>query len=229
MNPCLFPVRWQWALKATLCLGGLMALSSLAQPALTPGAPALPPASVSPALSPPSPALGNPRAAAAGTVAANFSIASLAQLLAGLQTQLQQTLPVLDAFNNSFDFISVGSLTNGTGTGTAGTGANFSSSLGANFSSNAGANMSSSAAVPTLNGGSSTVLNAFGLPPGLGVAPITSQTLRSLLILQSDIERMLPSLNALNGSTNAFAGIGLTPGFMAGAVTNVFNVPLSLR
>ena len=60
--------------------------------------------------------------------------------------------------------------------------------------------------------------------PGLGVAPITSETLRALIVLQSDLQRLLPTLNSLNGSTTNFVGIGLTPGFVPGSVTNVFGI-----
>jgi hypothetical protein len=144
--------------------------------------------------------------------------------------QLEQTLPVLNSFNNSFDFISVGSLTSATGT--SGTGANFSSNFGTSFSGNMGANLGASLGVTTLNtqsGSSLSSLNGFGLPPGLGVAPITSQTLRALLVLESDMQRMLPMLGMLTGETNSATGIGLTPGFTPGAITNVFIVPAVVR
>ena len=208
--------------KVSLFILVFTATRCLAQTALTPDAPVLPPSSVSPAMTAPTPALASPLGSSATTSSTNLSIAGLAQLLTGLQGQLQQTLPVLNALNNSFDFVSVGTLTNSTGMG--GTGANFSSSSGANFSSNTGANVGSSVAASTINVVGFGPLNAFGLPPGLGVAPITSETLRALLVLQSDIERMLPTLNVLTGGTNGFTGIRLTPGFGPGSVTNVFVV-----
>jgi hypothetical protein len=210
-------LKWWQAMLTTALLLAFPAVPCRAQTALTPDKPALPPSSISPAATPPITALGNPASPLTST---NSSIAGLAELLVGLQSQLEQVLPVVNSLNNSFDFISVGSLTSTT----AGTGANFSSSHGANFSSNDGANLSSSLATPTLNAAPAASLNAFGLPPGLGVAPITSETLRSLLVLESDIERMLPTLRALNGGPNLFTGIGLTPGFGPGPVTNVFTV-----
>jgi hypothetical protein len=207
-----------------LSLAAFTTAPASAQTALTPDKPALQASSISPAVTPPATALVS---SASTTASNNSSIVGLAQLLTDLQTQLEQVLPMLNSFNNSFDFISVGSLTPTGATG--GTGANFSSSMGVNFSSSAGANLSTSMAVPTLSSAPSTPVNAFGLPPGLGVAPITSESLRALLVLQSDIERMLPTLAALNGGTNVFIGIGLTPGFGAGAVTNVFMVPTAIR
>jgi len=224
-----FGIRKPWQLmpQAVLWIGAATCIRCLAQPAFSPDAPLLPPSSITPAVTPPSPAISNPAIAASVTASTNLSLSGLAQLLAGLRAQLQETLPVLNAFNSSFDFISVGSVTNMKGI--SGTGANFSSSSGANLSSNTGANLASTVAVPTFNTQSGLSLNAFGLPPGLGVAPITSETLRALLVLESDIERMLPTINALTGGSNVVAGIGLTPGFIPGAVTNVFMVPSVVR
>ena len=206
-------------------LAAIICVPCLAQRALTPDGPALPSSSISPVMTPSTPAISTP--AVAGSSSTNFSIPGLAQLLVGVKLQLEQALPVLNAFNNSFDFISAGSLTNTTEISS--TGANFSSSRGANFSSSAGANLGSTVAVPTFNTQSGSGLNAFGLPPGLGVAPVTSETLRALLVLEDDIERMLPTLNVLTGSTNISNANGLTPGFSPGVVTNVFIVPSLVR
>lgn len=200
---------------------------AVAQPALTPASPAIPPAQAAPTASPPSPAIQTSMAPVTSNPSIGSSMASLVQVLAGLQIQMQQTLPVLQAFNNSFDFVTIGSLT--TTNTRPGTGANFSSNLGANFASSSGQNLSSSAAVPTFNPASGAAANAFGLPPDLGVAPITGDTLRSLLVLQSDLERILPTLSALNGGTNSPVGIGLTPGFAPGPVSSVFAMPSTIR
>ena len=226
MKSCSVYFR-QYFVSSFVAFLGTFGVSAVAQPALTPDNPVLPPQSVARALTPSNPALAGPAVPTPAPASTNFSIAGLSQLLAGLQAQMQQVLPVLNAFNNSFDFISIGSLTN-TG-GFTGTGANLSSSSSANLSSQTGANLGTTIAVPTLNTGSGSSLNAFGLPPGLGVAPVTSETLRSLLVLESDLEHILPTLNALNGVTNAANGIGLTPGFVPGAVSNVFMVPSTLR
>src|SRR5689334_12783702 len=142
MNPVPILKRRHVMKKVSLFILVFTATRCLAQTALTPDAPVLPPSSVSPAMTAPTPALASPLGSS--TSSTNLSIAGLAQLLTGLQGQLQQTLPVLNALNNSFDFVSVGTLTNSTGMG--GTGANFSSSSGANFSSNTGANVGSSVA-----------------------------------------------------------------------------------
>ncbi|HTL55083.1 MAG TPA: hypothetical protein VL361_05355 [Candidatus Limnocylindrales bacterium] len=227
MNPNSVDFKWR-SVPCVFAYSIIFAgMSAVAQPALIPDNPALPPSSISRAITPSNPAMAGPALPSSPTAATNFSVAGLSQLLAELQVRIQQVLPVLNSFNNSFDFISVGSNTNAAGL--SGTEANFSSSLGANSAAHESVQLSTSVAVSTLNSGSASSLNAFGLPPGLGVAPVTSETLRSLLVLENDIERMLPTLNALNGGTNALTGIGLTPGFAPGAVSNVFMVPSTVR
>ncbi len=62
--------------------------------------------------------------------------------------------------------------------------------------------------------------NLFVLPPGLagpgttnglGNFVLTQDTLRALLVLQNDMERMLPVLDAVNGGTN-FISTAVPPG-----------------
>lgn len=86
-------------------------------------------------------------------------------------------------------------------------GANFSLNLGANsatnFSVNLGRNLALSPAPAQLPN-----VPAAVTPPIPAVVPVqtnglTGDTLRALLVLQSDMERMLPILSALSGATNA--------------------------
>ena len=74
------------------------ALPGLGQVALTPATPAITP---SPVFVPGSPAI-TPPGATAGLVATNASLVALADALVTLQTNLQQTLPVLSLFNDNF-------------------------------------------------------------------------------------------------------------------------------
>jgi len=182
---------------------------------------------------PPSPALSfgtsssslNPAGVTSGSVETNLSIAALSGQIARFQNDLEQLLPLLNAFNNSFDFITTGSAFPSTSASNPGGAANSGANLAANLGSNLGSNLGANVSVPageSLAGNAAT--NALGFPPGLGVAPITGETLRALIVLQSDLERLRPTLDSLNGSTNNFIGIGLTPGFVPGSITNVFNV-----
>jgi hypothetical protein len=185
-------------------------VQSWAQAALIPATPAISP---SPVFVPSSPALA-PTAVSPGFVSTNASLIALADALAVLQTNLQQTLPVLSTFNDNFDFVSLGD--NGLAATAAGAPqGNFSANLGTNFAVNLGVN----AAMPTGSSLFNTVANrvntsAAGLPQGFATLPITRDTLRTLLVLQKDMQRMLPILDALNnGITNS-----------AGSFTNLFGV-----
>jgi hypothetical protein len=123
-----------------------------------------------------------------------------------LQTNLEQTLPVISGFNDNFDFISL----NDTGAAFPAPG-NFASNAGTNLAVNLGVN----AAMPTGPGLFNTPLNrATVIVPGSTPVPSSAQgvsavsftrdSLRALLILQNDIERMLTVVNVLNsGMTNA--------------------------
>lgn len=180
----------------------LAVLPVSAQVALTPSTPAV---STSPVLAPGSPAL-TPAATNPGFVTTNATLLSLADALVVLQTNLQQTLPVLSTFNDNFDFASFGD--NGqAATAAGGPPGNFSANLATNFAVNLGVN----AAVPTggslFNGvANRTAASAAGLPQGFATVPVTRDTLRALLVLQSDIQRMLPILNGLNGGNSNYPG-----------------------
>jgi hypothetical protein len=211
--------------QAALALGlaALFGTSLPAQNAANTSSTAIQPP-LSPALSSGTPALTgttNPTVTNGGTT--NLTIGNLAAQLERLQTDLDQLLPLLTSFNNSFDFVTTGGFP--IPTTASGGAANFSSNLGANFSSSLGTNFSTNLATPTGSGNGFVIAtNTFGFPPGLGVAPITRETLRALLVLQSDLQRIQPTLNTLNGGTTNFVGIGLAPGFVPGAVTNVFGI-----
>jgi hypothetical protein len=185
-------------------------LSLRAQVALTPSSPAISP---SPLFVPGGPA-STPNAANPGVIATNSSLVALADALIVLQTNLQQTLPELARFNDNFDFRSLGDNGQAGSANTAPPG-NFSSNLGTNFAANFGVN----AAVPTGQSPNNTIANrttvtAAGLPQGFANIPVTRDTLRALLVLQSDMQRMLPILNALNTGTTE----------VPGSFTNLFGV-----
>lgn len=197
-----------------------------AQPAAGTPTPAIqtPP---SPSLSLGTPALSlNPVAANGSNALAsstNTSIAGLSALLSQLQQDLTQLLPVLTAFNNSFEFVTARGSVNTMQV--PGTTANFGSNLSANFSSNLGNNFAAGVGTPIpITGSNPLGTNSFGLPAGFGVAPVTSETLRALLVLESDLQRLQPTLNSLSGNNTNFVGIGLTPGFVPGPITRVFGV-----
>jgi hypothetical protein len=128
------------------------------------------------------------------TAVTNATLVALAGSLAALQSNLQQTLPVLTLFNDNFDFVSLGD--NGVGsTGAAIPPGNF------------GVNSAGPMGRPLVNAAANQSTPAAGaLPGGSATVPMTRDTLRVLLVLQSDIQRMLPIVNALNAGTTNFPG-----------------------
>jgi hypothetical protein len=158
-----------------------------------------------------------------------FASTPLNQLLIQVQFDLTQLYPVVVAINNGFDFNVAVTNANGTvvsatiaSPGTASTSANTSASqnlsrdtalggsgttLGGSGTALSGGGTalggSSLALTPntttttgTVAGGSAAVTNAL-------VFSSTRDVLRALLLLQDDIERMLPLINALNGGNAA--------------------------
>ena len=205
---------------AVVCCGLFRTWS---QVALTVGAPAI---SVgAPAISPSSPVfvVGSPAIPApivtptpSGT-RANVTLQALSDALIMLQTNLEQTLPLVAGFNDNFDFISLSD--NGVASTTAGNpSGNFGVSFASNQATNLAVNLGVDAAMPTgpglFNTAQSTVAaSAAGSAQGLSAVSFTRNTLRALLILQGDIEHMLTVVNVLNtGATNA------------GTFTNVLGV-----
>ena len=180
-----------------------------AQVALTPSTPAISP---SPVFVSGAPALSAP--ASAGAVVTNGTLLALSDALLALQTNLEQTLPNLILFNDNFDFVSLGD--NGTPATTAATPpGNFSVNFATNFAVNAGVNSAVPTGPPLITSTPNrTPAAAAGLPQGFAGVPVTRDTLRALLVLQSDIQRMMPVINALNsGLTNA-----------PGSFTNLFGI-----
>jgi hypothetical protein len=148
-----FP-KEQGVFMKSLIVGGMLAfcgvIQSWAQTALTPATPAISPA---PVFVPSSPVLA-PTATTPAFVSTNASLIALADALVVLQTNLQQTLPVLSTFNDNFDFVSLGD--NGLGaTSAAEPHGNFSANLATNFAVNLGVN----AAMPTGSSLFNTVAN----------------------------------------------------------------------
>jgi hypothetical protein len=196
-----------------ILLTALIVTPGLAQIPFTPATPAMSPPS--PALVPPTPALVPPTINPV-SAATNATLAALSESLASLQTNIEQTLPILINFNDSFDFVSIMS---GGAVSTAGNPnppGNFAVNSGVNFATNFGVNF----AVPTGPGLFNNRPNTAGqssasTAQGVATLPVTRDVLRALLVLQSDMQRMLPVLNALNGgSTNlpgGFAALFSTP------------------
>lgn len=177
-------------------------ISSLGQTVLSPSAPALQ-GSAAVAV-PSSPALSldsvNPPIADGVVPGANSTVATLSALLTNLQNDLEVTLPFATAFNDSFDFSTLD--TNGAVGGPIALRTNLNNSLN---SLRVNASLSGSAAM-------ASETNAFAVPPGFSAFPLTRDTLRGLLILQNDIERMLPLLNAINsGNSTAPQATPLVP------------------
>ena len=156
----------------------------------------------------------------------NLVPANLAGLIANLENDMLQLLPVLAAYNNSIDFSSnPGAKTPAiVPTSTANLGASFGTNTSSRSSGNFGANVSGSSAAPTFgtsttssgtaNPAGTTTLSPTGVSNPSGAQPnfnngstlnpsvLTSaarSSVRDLLILESDIERTLPLVNALNG------------------------------
>jgi hypothetical protein len=195
-------------------LTGFIVVQSFGQVALTPATPAISPPS--PALVPGSPALTSP-ASNTGLATTNATLAALSDSLAVLQTNIQQALPILINFNDNFDFVSL------SGTGTVSTTANPSDNFAVNAGVNFATNLAVNSAVPTGLSLFNTRANAMAqvrpaTSQGVATMPVTRDVLRALLVLQSDMQRMLPLLNALNGgSTNLPGGF---PALFGGPATS---------
>jgi len=193
----------------------LLVLAGFRAPGQVALSPATPVISPSPVFVADSPAL-TPAGTTPPFVSTNASLAALAGALVCLQTNIQQTLPVLTMFNDNFDFVSFAD--NGSGsTASSAPAGNFSSNLAANYAANFGVNAATPTGPPLITSTpTQAVPSAAGLPQGVARVPVTRDSLRSLLILQDDLQRALPLLVALNGGTTNFPGsfsnsFGLTP------------------
>jgi hypothetical protein len=153
--------------------------------------------------------------------------AELGPLLAALENNILQTLPLLAAVNDRV------SLQTGNGTAVVSSGnptlaANLGTTLATNLSQSLAVNLGTSLATPTtalipsapvpmVNGGLALTpadVNTGTLTNGAAIATGTRDTLRALLILQNDMQRILPWLNAVNAGaavTNSIGSTVLTP------------------
>ncbi len=184
--------------RLLLTLAIFATLQLHAQTVLTPPGPTISPGSVAPVLSVSDVAGGTALTGPVVTnqVITNNGINELAPLLLNLETNLLQTLPVLAAFNDGFGFVN-------SSTGAQVPGAP-SGGIAGTIPTNSGLAVPPVAVFPNST-------NILGLPPGLsglgttngsGTIVITRDSLRALLVLENDIERMLPILDAVNGGTN---------------------------
>lgn len=170
--------------RAILFFVALTGITAAAQvlPPPVPAAQVIP----QPTLPPPSPTLPPtaffPPATTAVLPVTNAPTANLSDLLTNLQVAVQQALPVLANFNDSFDFVVIGS--NGLAELVPDTGTNLIVATGTNLV---------------------TTLSPNGMVAGTLVTNATSAASLSrgqvagLLILENDLERLLPLLNTLNG------------------------------
>lgn len=185
-----------------LLAGGFIALQSSAQVALTPTGPAISPPT--PAFVPGGPALA-PLTGTGGLASTNATLTALSESLAVLQTNIQQALPVLINFNDAFDFASLAAM--GTASPAPHPMGNFAVNAGVNFATNLAVNSAVPTGSPLFNSPANAVAQVPpGTSQGIATVPVTRDVLRALLVLQSDMQRMLPLLNALNGSSSNLPG-----------------------
>lgn len=165
----------------------------------------------------------------------NIVPANIPPMLAALENNIAQILPFLAALNDGFNFSNPNGVISGTtgmNSGAAPVTANFGTSIATNLSQNLGANFGVNVATPTTAVAPSTpvplIPNGTALPSAVAANPASlipgfggsvnatagaattgpRDTLRALLILQNDLQRLLPLLNAINAGT----GTTTTPG-----------------
>lgn len=159
----------------------------------------------------------------------NIFPTNLASQLSNLQNDLQQMLPLLANFNDTFEFIRTGAPSAPTAANLGnppGPAVNLSENLataagqglGLSLGQNLAVSTGSSGLALTPPGGSLPAVNGsgtvslgvpqvVGLVPGPGVSFSSSRdALRALLILQNDLERLLPILATVNAATNLTVG-----------------------
>jgi hypothetical protein len=135
------------------------------------------------------------------------SMAALSTALVVLHTNVLNSLPLLKFFNDNYNF--------GDNFAPAAPSGNMSVSMATNYAGNFGVNMAVSTGsslfnapvvkTPVVPGGVTTVP---GFASGLPVSPTVSRdTLRALVILQNDMERLLPLLDQLNSSAANSMGV----------------------
>jgi hypothetical protein len=134
----------------------------------------------------------NTGATASTQTTTSFSATDLTTFLVNLRSEIQQTLPFISAFNNSFDFASTGA-----------------------------------SGLAVSNGISAAVA---GTPVVVSVnnqnLAISRDALRELVVLQTDLQRVLANLNALTASSSnltSSSSSGIVPGKVPGAFTGLFG------
>jgi hypothetical protein len=172
---------------------------------------------------------------------------SLNTALLNLQAALVNAWPLVASFNNNFDFSAVATnagagttsvLNAGTATGTSG---DLSTLLSGNASTGLGTSLGQDLSTiigrPTALSPSGTALGtapslaATGVTNSLGLQPRFSGTnalafstqrdlLRAMLLLQDDIDRLLPLVNALNGGTLGTLPLAVPTNTTSGTVPN---------
>jgi hypothetical protein len=175
-------------------------------------------------------------------VGSNLISGDLGPILANLQSDIQQAMPLLTAFIGNAQS---GNFTNGVSA--VGTTGNSSGLVSQNFSTLASRDVSTHFPLATAGAAQTPastqagasgflsptgVSNSTGLRPGFGALfdangfPVVSnpnEVFRQLVILEDDMERMLPIVVALNGgSLTTLAGTNST-----GAVNNGFFNPVT--
>jgi len=187
-----------------LILASLFTVRGLGQPAMTVNSPAI---TVSPSFVPGGAVLGaTPQSPPA--IDTNATVAALSQTLLVLQTNVQYALPLLAYFNDNFDLFSFND-NNLAGNVSP---PNMSQNLATNFASNLAVNTAVSTGPPLITTPvNRTTPQPAGITavPGFASLPMSRDKLRALLILQSDMERLLPLLNEVNQGAANNQGLGL--------------------
>ena len=182
----------------------------------------------------------------------NLLPAELSPLLAQLQTDLEQLLPLLALVNNNAANLSAAFPPSTTSAVVPTTGVNFSGNSSVDVSSGRGANVSANLSTPVggfsppvspagvafgTNAATGSLIppsptgstNVIGLPPGTSPAlagtnffmtPAALNSLNGLIILQNDVQRMLPLLANLNGSGIDLAALSPTNAAALRALNN---------
>jgi hypothetical protein len=193
------------------------------------GFPALAQFSTSSALSPTAPVTPGFNNVFGSVFSTNAVPANLNTGLAALQNDIQQLLPVLANFNDTAALSALLAAVQSSTTGGATvpvplSGQNLSTRTSSDFSTLSSQNVSTPVAGTTAGGSFSTAIgaptqpaltptginNPLGLAPGFG-GPVTTNAfgtavtardvIRDLIVLQNDLERLLPVLVTLNGSS----------------------------
>jgi len=174
--------------------------------------------------------------------ATNLNAGELATALTSLQIEIQRTLPLIAALEASFGLASSGTTLPPTASSAAGPAANLSQNLAGNAAANLAVNLAGNVATPTAGPpatppsvfalGTNAPVPSVPLSPGAGgvtnvtgssvgstdlneIATLNAQrdTIRLLVILENDLERVLPGLAALTGGGVNFP-VGAFPNVM---------------